>query len=92
MAESTSKEADELQEQFAALKADVAAIAETLKDMTDRRRVDGVEAVKTAASNAKHRADEASAEVQKHVAERPLASLLIAFGVGFLAGKALERR
>lgn len=92
MAQTTSKDTDELQEQFDALKADVAALTATLKDIGDRRRTEGIDAVKTAATNAKNRADKATAEVQRHVAERPLASLLIAFGVGFVAGKVLERR
>jgi ElaB/YqjD/DUF883 family membrane-anchored ribosome-binding protein len=98
-----SSDVDTLRADIEALRNDVAAVTKSLGDLA-RKRADGVK--DAAWSQAEHMRDEFGNIVddlstrgrqqvdrlEKEVADRPLFSLITAFGVGLLIGKLLDRR
>jgi ElaB/YqjD/DUF883 family membrane-anchored ribosome-binding protein len=77
---SLDKEFDVLKSDLGTLKADVAHIA---KLMAQR----GSKQFDAALDSSKARVQEGVGALEDHVVERPLTSLLIAFGIGILLGK-----
>lgn len=73
------------------IQKDVAALTETLKKLGAERGQEGVDAVKRAAAATERQASAAVHMVEDQVKERPLQSMLVAFGLGFLIGKLLDR-
>ena len=91
---------------MARLKEELAKLGEDFRDLfeaavdlgkhragTAKEKVQaGVIELKRAALQAKARGGEALEATQEKIKERPLTSVLIAFGVGLLLGKLLDRR
>ena len=92
-----------LQDEVARLRADIAALAKDLRGLgttaagtaahaaesgTERLKADIDEAIATF----RHRGEEALRDAKASVEERPLFAVLTAFAVGFILGKALDRR
>lgn len=91
-----------LEEEMARLRADIASLAETLRDLAKEVASDTVDAVKEklgqasgevrdVASRAKEKAASAADSAEDTVKEHPLASVLIALGLGFLLAQLLRR-
>jgi ElaB/YqjD/DUF883 family membrane-anchored ribosome-binding protein len=78
------KDIDALRGDFASLQADLQTLTKTLA-----RRAKS--AASDTADDLLARGRDGMAAVEGHVAERPLASLLIAFGAGVALGKLLDR-
>ncbi len=78
---------DKLKGDLEALRRDVASIARGIKDLGAARSNEALEEISERA-----RASLAAAEelVGRELEERPIASLLTAFGIGFLIGKLLD--
>lgn len=73
------------------IQRDVEALTETLKKLGASRGQEGMEAVKRAAAATEKQARAAVESVEQQVTERPFQSVLVAFGLGFLVGKLLDR-
>lgn len=90
------KEMDQLRSDVAALRKDLASLVSTLKDVGIE---EGQNLYERTAERAKHTRDEARRRasntygaLEKEVEERPLTSVLTAFGTGFMIGMLLDRR
>jgi len=81
----------ELQEQLDNLRKDFAEVTKTLKDMTSAYAKDGQDRVKLAAGQAQAQAKESFGKVQGEVEAHPYSSMAVAFGVGLVLGKILDR-
>lgn len=104
MADTTlDKELEALRADMAKLRGDVAGLADAVKD-AGQRRVDGAreslaemvtalrDEVRGAFDVARDRSKKSVETVEHTIEEKPLLSLLTAFGVGVLLGKLLDRR
>jgi ElaB/YqjD/DUF883 family membrane-anchored ribosome-binding protein len=92
-------EVDQLKDSFGQLRADVVNLfshvfglgrsgAEAARDSAS----DAMENLKSKLNDIKDRGSDQVASVGKKVEENPMASAMIAFGVGFLLAKMLHRR
>lgn len=88
-------EFDTLKDDLAKLRADVASLSATLRDITSDTVHEQVDAIRGRINNL---TDSAKAEGQQRlddltdqIEERPLTSVLIAFGAGLLIGKLFDR-
>ena len=98
-----SKEMEQLRKDFASLRSDLSGVVETLRNMGaeqgrnayQRARQAGEQAygqARATGEQAYGQARAAEQAVEREISERPLISVLGAFGVGFLVGVLLDRR
>lgn len=92
MAMTTEKAADALRDDVDKLKADIAALSETLGKYANATGQDAMRGVRHAREAAQARAQETVHTVEQQITAHPLPSLLVAFGVGLLIGKLMDRR
>ncbi|MDW7711579.1 MAG: hypothetical protein SCH98_14010 [Deferrisomatales bacterium] len=97
-----SREMEALRADLGKLRADFAGVAEALKD-AGHKRADGVregladllhsvrEELQSALDHGKDTGKKSVEAVGHQIGQRPLASLLTAFGVGFVLAKLLDR-
>ena len=85
-----SEDVDKLKADMEELRKDVSAIARTLKDLGAAKRDDLFARVEEVGEQARKRASAAEERVSREIEERPFASVLTAFGVGFVIGKLLD--
>ncbi|HET7674125.1 MAG TPA: hypothetical protein VFL54_01250 [Gammaproteobacteria bacterium] len=89
--EKVEKEYDQIKSDVESLKANLKSIAETLKRQTESQARAGYEKVREIGDKARHQAKQGAAIIEDQIEERPLISVLTAFGVGFVIGKLLNR-
>ena len=98
-----AREMETLRADLAKLRSDLAGVAEALKDEGQKKAQSARDGLTDLLHSVKEQIGEAldqagakgkrSVEVVGHqIEERPLASLLTAFGVGFILAKLLDRR
>lgn len=81
----------ELQEQMDTLRKDFASLTGTLKEMSAGYARDGQARVKNAADEAQKQVRDSLGRAQSEVEQRPFSSMAVAFGIGLLLGKLLDR-
>ncbi len=88
-------ELDLLRDDIDKLRTDLAALTGTLTASTREELEERVRRLREGAGHmygeARRRVDEAPAALEKQVHDKPLTSLAVAFGVGFVIGKLFER-
>lgn len=93
MAENTSaKETDALRADLNTLRDDVSHLTDTLKHMASARGNEAYERLRQTADQTRTRVRDGANAAAQQVEERPLTSVLIAFGVGLLLGIVFDRR
>lgn len=93
MAENISaKETDALRADLETLRDDVSHLTETLKHMASARGNEAYERLRQTADQTRTRVRETASAAAHQVEERPLTSVLIAFGIGLLLGIVFDRR
>lgn len=93
MAENTSaKETDALRDDLDKLRDDVSHLTETLKNMASTRGNEAYDRLRQTADQTRTRVRDTANAAAHQVEERPLTSVLIAFGVGLLLGIIFDRR
>ena len=81
---------DHLRQDIALLRQDVASLAGSLRSLAKERGHDAAGRVEELAGRAKKKASELEHAAEHGLAERPLASVLGSFGLGFLLGVVLD--
>lgn len=81
----------ELQEQLDALRKDFSEVTKTLKDMTQAYAKESQDRMKGAADEAGKQVKESFTKVQGEVEMHPYTSMAVAFGIGMILGKILDR-
>ena len=81
----------EPQEQLDSLRKDFSEVTKTLKDMTRAYAKDSQDQMKEAADQVGKQAKESYNKVQGEVETHPYTSMAVAFGVGLILGKILDR-
>lgn len=87
----TAQTNQELQEQLDTLRKDFAEVTKTLKDMTAAYARESQDRVKVAAGYAQDQVKESFTKVQGEVESHPYSSMAVAFGIGLVIGKILDR-
>jgi ElaB/YqjD/DUF883 family membrane-anchored ribosome-binding protein len=89
------KEVDALRADLQKLAADIKGLTKTVGKRTAAEASEGLEHIKETGEQLEARlrkaADEAKSSLETQVKERPLGTLLIAFGLGLLFGKSIGR-
>ncbi len=85
------KDIDSLKADLNALRSDLAALTESLKERGYHEARARFDKAKAQASEAREQAAQMAGNVGHQIEERPLTSVLTAFGVGFVLGKLLGR-
>lgn len=91
MATTPEQELQELKSELAGLKTDMQQIAETMAKLARATAEQGRERIMSATEHSRRQAKEALGVLEKEVEERPMTSLAIALGVGFVLGKLFDR-
>jgi ElaB/YqjD/DUF883 family membrane-anchored ribosome-binding protein len=93
--ETTQKE---LQEQLGSLRKDLAEINQTVKQLASDYAQEGKARVRATANRAQERAKDALSDardslsgLESEIKSKPLTSTLLAFGIGLVLGKILNR-
>jgi ElaB/YqjD/DUF883 family membrane-anchored ribosome-binding protein len=74
------------------IKADIGNLRDDISSMTATAMRDGVKSLRNASNLANDKVASAVGQVHDFVEERPMTSLLIAFGAGFVAAYLLRRK
>ena len=77
---------------FAALRKDMAALMSSMGDAASTQKQRAYAAAGETAEKLKKRGAAAVHSVEGEIEARPLTSVAVAFGVGFVLGKLLDRR
>ena len=90
---STSVENDlkELKSEYASLKSDIGEMSKTLSKLGRDGLAQGRDRVYSATEQSRERAKETWGKFEHEIEERPITSLAVALGVGFVLGKLLSR-
>lgn len=91
MATNTEKELQELKDEFSALKDELAGIGKTVSSLAHSVTEDGRGRVRDAAQRSRQQARETWGAFEHEVEERPMTSMAVALGIGFILGKLLNR-
>lgn len=86
-----TNEMQELKAELASLRSDMTDIGDTLAKLARSSASEGREKVKDAADYSRNQAKQAVGAFEKEVEERPMTSLAVALGLGFMLGKLIHR-
>jgi len=81
----------ELQDQMNALRKDFSDLTQTMKKMTSDYAKEGQDKLREKADYAQQQARESFHKAQAEVETHPYTSMAVAFGVGLVIGKILDR-
>lgn len=88
----TTKDYATLRDDVDALRKDLANLTEKMRGMSGERFESARAQAREAAQRVRDRGQAAVDEVGHRIEERPLTSVAVAFGVGMLIGRLLDRR
>jgi len=91
MATTTDKELQELKEEFATLREELAGIGKTVSSLAHSAGDEGRERLHAAAERSRQHARETWGAFEQEIGERPMTSIAVALGIGFILGKLLDR-
>lgn len=91
MATNTEKELQELREEFAALKDELAGIGKTVSSIAHSATDEGRDRLRAAADHSRDQVRQTWGAFEQEVEERPMTSIAVALGIGFILGKLLDR-
>ena len=87
-----SKEFDELKADVAALREDVSSLVGSIRDLAAERARSAGSRVNEVGHRARARASLARDNLEHQIEERPFASVVTCFGIGFVLGMLLDRK
>lgn len=91
MTTAIEKDLNELRKEYASLRSDLAEMSETISNLASDGISEGRKRVRSAARHSRDRARETFDAFENEIEERPITSLAIALGAGFVLGKLLSR-
>ncbi|HSH26467.1 MAG TPA: hypothetical protein VK972_01650 [Wenzhouxiangella sp.] len=91
MAASTEKELQELRDEFKQLKEELSGIGKTVRQLAHSATDEGRERLRSAADQTRQQARETWGAFEHEIEQRPMTSIAVALGIGFILGKLLDR-
>lgn len=91
MATNAEKELQELRKEFATLKEELSGIGKTVSKLTHSAADEGRERLSAAADQSRQQVRQTWDAFEHEIEERPMTSIAIALGIGFILGKLLDR-
>lgn len=91
MATNAEKELQELKQEFATLREELAGIGKTVSNLAHSAADEGRDRVRSAAERSRQQARETWGAFEHEIEERPMTSIAVALGIGFILGKLLDR-
>jgi ElaB/YqjD/DUF883 family membrane-anchored ribosome-binding protein len=91
MATNPQVELEELKQEFARLRADMSELTETLKRLARSTAEEGRERLRSTAEQSREHARQRWDSIEREIEQRPMTSVAIALGIGFILGKLLDR-
>lgn len=91
MTTATEKDLKELRNEYASLKSDLAKMSDTISKLAHDGMDEGRDRLRGAARQSRKQARETLSAVEHEIEERPVTTMAIALGVGFVLGKLLSR-
>lgn len=91
MATNVNKDLDELRDEVSKLRSDITDIADTLTKLAGDAVTDGQNRFRQSSARTREKAREVWGGLEHELEERPLTSVAVAFGLGFVLGKLLDR-
>lgn len=88
----TAKATEELREDLDKIRSELAGLVEAVGKFAADGRREGLRALDGARTRAQAQAAQSLESIEQQVAEKPLVSMLIAFAVGMVFGKLIDRR
>ncbi len=92
MASTSNKPTEALEAEIENLKGEVSSLMETLGKLASEGTGEGARLLREARDRASAQASQSVRQVEAKIVERPLISVLAAFGIGLVIGKLLDRR
>lgn len=83
---------DKLKADIENLRADLSALASNIKTLGSEEGKDTLEKAREIGDRARDNAAAAHARFEQEIEQRPIASVLTSFGIGFVIGMLLDRR
>jgi len=90
--EDLSSDMDKLKRDIQELRNDLAAIAGDIRSLGSAKGQDTLDRFEQLGQEALKRAAAVEERIGKDITEKPLTSVLAAFGIGYVIGKLLDRR
>lgn len=87
-----NEDLENLKRDIQQLRSDVASMAKSLKSLTAATGEEAYQRAEALGQAARRRAAAMEEQLGQEINERPLTSVLAAFGIGFLIGKILDGR
>lgn len=91
MATNADKELQELRDEFAELKKELSGIGKTVSQLAHSVTDEGRDRLRAAAGRSRDQVRETWGAFEHEIEERPMTSIAIALGIGFILGKLLDR-
>lgn len=91
MATATEKDLKELKDEYASLKSDLAKMSDTLSKLAQDSTNEGRARIRSAARHSRDQAKETWGTLENEIEQRPVTTLAVALGLGFVLGKLLSR-
>lgn len=91
MAANTEKELQELRDEFKQLKDELSGIGSTVRQLAHSASDEGRDRLRSAADQTRQQARETWSSFEQEIEERPMTSIAVALGIGFILGKLLDR-
>ncbi len=91
MAASTDKELQELRDEFKQLKEELSGIGQTVRQLAHSATDEGRERLRSAADQTRQQARETWHAFEHEIEQRPMTSIAVALGIGFILGKLFDR-
>lgn len=85
-------EVTKLKKDMDQLRTDIGGLTEALKSMGAEKGREAVARAKQSGASMREEAEALRARANSEIEERPLTSVLMSFGIGFLIGMLLDRR
>ncbi|MBY0483652.1 DUF883 domain-containing protein [Nitrosomonas sp.] len=91
-ADEFSKEMDQLRKEFITLRHELGSLMTSVKDQVGKQGDKAVDLAHDAEKRVRDQTKLAGESVERYIEERPLTSVLVAFGSGFVIGMLLSNK
>lgn len=90
MAIDITRDVDRLRTEMSEIRKDLKTVSRAIKDLGSEKGQEALERFEHLGNKARRRAMDTEERIEREISERPLVSVIAAFGIGFLLAKLLD--